>query len=324
MTEQQAKDHCIGFDLGGTKMMAKVFDADFKTVARCKKKTKARQGAEAGLQRIVDLVGDAITEAGITSEQLSGIGMAAPGPLDLDKGILLDLPNLGWKNAPVKKKLEEAYKCPVAVINDVDAGIYGEYCFGAGRGGRCVLGVFPGTGIGGGCVYEGKLVRGKKNSCMEIGHVTVQPGGPLCGCGKRGCLEAVASRLAISSEAAKAAYRGEAPNLYEAARTDLSDIRSGVIAEAIKKGDSVIEQIVRRAANWIGMAIADTVALISPDIVVLGGGLAEAMPDLLKEEVEKAVNEHVMASFQGTYRIEVAELGDEATAMGAAAWSRES
>ncbi len=324
MADKKTKEYCVGFDLGGTKMMAKVFDADYKTVARCKKKTKARAGAEAGVERIVELVGESLDEAGIEPGQLSGIGMAAPGPLDLDRGIILDLPNLGWKNAPVKEKLEEAYGCPVAVINDVDAGVYGEYRFGAGRGGRCVLGVFPGTGIGGGCVYEGRLLRGKNNSCMEFGHMTVQPGGPLCGCGKRGCIEAVAGRLAISAAAAKAAYRGEAPNLYEAAGTNLADIRSGALSKAIKAGDTVVEEIVRNAARWIGMAIANAVVLISPDIVVIGGGLAEALPDLMKEEIKQAANEHVMDSFRGTFTVAVAELADEASAMGAAAWSVDS
>src|SRR5690606_17536070 len=139
------------------------------------------------------------------------------------------------------------------------------------RGARTVVGVFPGTGIGAGCVYDGRILAGAAISCMEIGHMQVVRGGKLCGCGRRGCLETEASRLAIAAEAAKAAYRGQAPNLMKLAGTDLSDIRSGTLAEAIKQGDKIIEQIVVDAAGWIGDAVASVVHLIAPDTVVLGG-----------------------------------------------------
>ena len=186
------------------------------------------------------------------------------GPLDLDEGVILDAPNLGWKDVKMKATLEKEFGCPAAVMNDVDAGVYGEYRFGAARSSRCVLGVFPGTGIGGGCVYDGKIVRGKTNSCMEIGHIQVVPDGPLCGCGLRGCLEAVASRLAISAAAAQAAYRGQAPDLLDAAGTSLDQIRSGALADSIAAGDTVVESIVRNAARHIGTAVASAVHLCRP------------------------------------------------------------
>ena len=222
--------------MGGTKMLAKVFDASFKELARVRKKTRAQDGGDAGLARMTGLIHDALDDAHLSASDLAGIGMGCPGPLDLDRGILLDLPNLGWHHLGVKKAMEKTFKCPVAIINDVDAGTYGEYRFGAGRKARCALGVFPGTGIGGGCVLDGTLIRGKVNSCMEIGHMTVVPDGPLCGCGKRGCLEAVASRLAVASAAAVAAYRGEAPALLAEAGMDLSNIKSGSLARSIAAG----------------------------------------------------------------------------------------
>ena len=138
----------------------------------------------------------------------------------------------------VAESVEQALGCPVVLLNDVDAGVYAEYCRGSARSSRCTLGVFPGTGIGGGCVYEGQILRGAVSSCMEIGHVQMLPDGPLCGCGQNGCLEALASRLAISAAAAQAAYRGQAPNLRRLAGTKLSNIRSGVLAKAIRAGDS--------------------------------------------------------------------------------------
>src|SRR4029079_4737285 len=192
-----------------------------------------------------------------------GIGIGCPGSVDLDKGTILEAANLGWKGGKLRDTLAAAFACPVVVINDVDAGVYGEYRFGAAKNARCAIGVFPGTGIGGGCVYEGRIFRGKQFSCLEIGHMSVTASGRLCGCGRYGCLETEASRLAIAAEAAKAAFRGEAPELLRLAGTDLADIRSGQLAESIKAGDAAIERIVIRAASFLGSAIGDAANLLA-------------------------------------------------------------
>ena len=246
---------------------------------------------QSGIARIIETINEAIAEAGVERGRLRGIGLGSAGPLDLDEGVILDAPNLGWKDVKMKATLEKEFGCPAAVMNDVDAGVYGEYRFGAARSSRCVLGVFPGTGIGGGCVYDGKILRGKTTSCMEIGHIQVVPDGPLCGCGLRGCLEAVASRLAISAAAAQAAYRGQAPHLLDIAGTSLDEIRSGALAESIEAGDTVVESIVRNAARHIGTAVASAVHLLAPDCIVLGGGLVEAMPDLIVSEIASSGGE---------------------------------
>jgi len=313
----------VGFDLGATKMLAKVYNGGFNELGRNKSKTRSNQGMDAGLQRIVECIRKALDAGGVPDGNVAGIGVGSPGPLDLDKGVLLSPPNLGWDNAPLKKTLEKAFKCPAVVLNDVDAGVYGEYRQGAGRKARCVVGVFPGTGIGGGCVYEGRIIRGGNKSCFEIGHCRVLPDGPLCGCGRRGCLEAVANRLAIAAAASAAAYRGEAPYLLAQAGTDIAKIRSSVLAASIKAGDKAVERIVRMAASWIGVGISSAVNLMNPDVVVLGGGLVEAMPDIFREEVERAAREHVMPEFEKDFKVAVAELGDDAVAIGAAAWARE-
>jgi glucokinase len=318
------KNECwIGFDLGGTKMLALVYDASFRVIVRKRRKTKGHEGAESGVARIVQTIDEALVEAHLDRSALRGIGLGSAGPLDLDEGIILDAPNLGWKDVKLKAALEKEFACPAVILNDVDAGVYGEYRFGAGRSSRCLVGVFPGTGIGGGCVYDGKILRGRTNSCMEIGHIQVMPGGPLCGCGLRGCLEAVASRLAIAAAAAQAAYRGQAPHLLEAAGTDLNNIRSGALADAIAAGDTVIEEIVRSAAGHIGTAVAGVVHLLAPDCVVLGGGLVEAMPRLIVNEVTTSARKKLLPSFKDSFEVLPAELGDDSTAMGAAAWVRD-
>jgi glucokinase len=317
--KEPSRDYWLGFDLGGTKMMAAVFDEDFKVLASVRAKTKGADGADEVLERIQRTIADARQEAGLDKEDLKGIGIGCPGPLDLDRGIILHAPNLAWHDVPLKRTLERKFNCRTVVANDVDAGTYGEYRFGAGRGARCVLGVFPGTGIGGACIYEGRIIRGRTGSCMEIGHLRVEAEGRQGGCGQRGCLESVASRLAISAEAAAAVYRGEAPALRRLAGTDLSEIKSGTLAKAIKAGDSVVEAIVRNAARRIGSAVADAVNLLAPDVVVLGGGLVEAMPELILGEARKVICGRAMKAFTKDIRIVPAELGDNATAMGAAA-----
>ncbi len=317
------EDLCwVGFDLGGTKMLATVFDNNFEILGRRRKRTRGEEGAEVGVDRIVQTVQQVLEAAGVSPQRLGGIGVGVPGPVDLDRGVVLEAVNLSWKNVKLQQTLEAAFACPAKILNDVDAGVYGENQLGAARGARCVLGIFPGTGIGGGCVYEGEIIRGKNTSAMEIGHVQVTSDGNLCGCGRRGCLETEASRLAISAEIAKAAFRGETPSLRAQAGTDIANIRSGALASAIKAGDRVVEQIIRAAACKIGIAVANLVHLICPDTIVLGGGLVEAMPELFVEEVTEAATNRVMPSFVGAFKVVAAELGDYATVKGAAAWTR--
>jgi len=319
MGDENTKKIWLGFDLGGTKMLATVFDHKFKPLGRKRRKTKGAEGVAAGLERVFRTIDEALEESKIDASQLSGIGVGLPGPLDLDKGIIIESSNLGWKNVKLQQMLVDKYKCPATLANDVDAGTFGEYRFGAGKNGRCVLGVFPGTGIGGGLVYEGRIFRGKTTSCMEIGHIIVEPKGRLCGCGKRGCLETVASRLAIAAEVAMAAYRGETPVIFEAAGTNLADVRSSLLADAVKSGDKVVEKIVRNAAKRIGDAVANVSNLLAPDIVVLGGGLVEALKDIFLDEVRDTVSKKVMDSFSKQVEVTVASLGDDAAVMGAAA-----
>jgi glucokinase len=317
------KKYWAGFDLGGTKMFVTVFDQHFTPLAVKRKKTKGYEGMEAGLSRMVKTVQQACEEAQIEPAALTGIGVGCPGPLDLKKGILKEAANLGWSNVPVRKTLQDAFGCPVVLGNDVDVGVLGEYHSGAGKGAHGVLGIFPGTGIGAGFVYEGKVLRGKNSSCLEFGHIQIQPQGPLCGCGKYGCLEAVASRLAIAGEAVKAAYRGQAPALLEACGMDLSKVRSGALKKAIDGGDQVVEQIVRDGARWLGTGVAIMVNLLAPDIVILGGGLVEALPDLFKKNVTEAANTRVMPGYRNTFTVKTAELGDDAGVTGAALMARD-
>ena len=322
MNGQTAKKHWLGFDLGGTKMLATVFDENFKILGSKRKRTKGYEGLEAGFQRIESTISKALEDAEVEAEDLAAIGIGCPGPIDVERGRMIEAPNLGWRNVDIADKLKKEYGCDVVVLNDVDAGVYGEYLFGAGQRARCVVGMFPGTGIGGGCVYRGEIIQGRHVTCMEVGHTQVMAGGPITGNNRHGSLESVASRLAIAAAAAQQAYRGGAPHLRKAVGTDIANIRSGALADAVANGDDAVKQIIKSAATYIGNAVGGLIHLLAPEVVVLGGGLVEAMPELYVKTVEKTVADFIMPSYKDTYRIETAKLGDDAAVLGAAAWAK--
>ncbi len=315
-----ANKYWIGFDLGGTKMLCVILDHDFEIVARGRKKTKGMDGANAGLERISGLILETIGDAGIVVEQIAGIGIGCPGPIDWRKGIVTVAVNLGWKDVAIGEYLSIKFNCPVQVLNDVDAGIYGEYRFGAAVGAYAAVGIFPGTGIGGGCVHEGKILRGQNLTAMEIGHMKISSSSRSSGVPLTGTLEAEASRLSIASECVKLAFRGEAPELLKIAGTDLSNVRSKALAQAIKNGDKAVEAAVREGATVIGHAVVNMVYLLGPDVIVLGGGLVEALPDVYLEEVRRVAREQILPTYADTFEVRAAKLGDDAGAIGAAAY----
>ncbi len=327
-TEETTPQYWIGFDLGGTKMQCSLFDSQLKLVDARRKRTRSEQGVNDNLNRIETTISKLLEDSKVDPAHVAGIGIGCPGPVewekgDWKKGVVRVAVNLGWENVPIGKLLSDKFKCPTAVLNDVDAGVYGEYIDGAAKGARTVVGIFPGTGIGGGCVYDGQILRGKLLSCMEIGHIKICSSPREGATGMTGTLETEASRLAIAGELAKLAYRGEAPNLFKAAGTELSEIRSKTIAEAIEKGDKQVERVVEEACEIIGQAVANMVLLMCPDCVVLGGGLVEAMPERFVTEVTKVAKRSVFECYRDQFEVRAAKLGDDAAAVGAAAWIKQ-
>lgn len=315
--------YSCGFDLGGTKMLCILLDEKQKIVARKRKKTKGTEGAQAGVMRIADMIRETFTENNLPLEGLKSLGIGCPGPVDMDNGVVNVAVNLGWKNVSLGAMLEDELDCPVSVLNDVDAGVYGEFSLGAAVGARSVAGVFPGTGIGGGFIYEGKILRGRRSSAMEIGHTRITSSNRNSGTEMTGTLESEASRLAIAAECAKLAYRGEAPNLLRAAGTDISQIRSKVLAAAIRDGDKSVERVVRQAAQTVGFAVTNLVHMLCPEVIILGGGLVESISEIYLDEVTKTVNRSVLQCYEGMFEIKMAKLGDDAGAMGAAIWANQ-
>ena len=315
------KPFWVGFDLGGTKMLSAVYDDQYRCLGRERKKTKGFQGEKSGLERIVKCIYDAIEEAGQSADDLQAIGIGCPGPIDPQRGVLLQAPNLGWKEVSIADELSREFKKPVVLVNDVDAGVYGEYRFGAGQGVRSLLGVFPGTGIGGGFVYEGEIFQGANISCMEIGHIPTVPDGPIASAGLRGSLESVSSRLAIASLVSQAAYRGQAPSAVENVGTDLANIRSGPLAHALKK-EPIVKEIIGQAIRQLGKSMAGFVHILAPERIILGGGLVEAMPNFVMKKVEEGMESWLLPAYRDVCKVVEAKLGDDASVQGAAAWAR--
>ncbi len=308
--------HIVAVDVGGTNIVAAVIDRDMKVVSRCKKKSRGQAGSESTEQRLCDTIRAALDEAKV--EKPRGIGVGSPGPLDPVKGVIFDTPNLAWKEFHLVAHVSKKFDVPVVLENDVNLGTYGEYRFGKASKFNNVLGVFPGTGIGGGWVLNGKIFSGSTGSALEVGHITVEPNGPFCGCGKRGCLEAVASRIAIAEQVAAIAARHDAPFILENYGTDLANIRSGAIAKAVKAGEKMVESVVRKAAYYVGMTIGNLVNVLSPEAVVIGGGLVEAMEKLYMEEVARGMKDHALPFMAKNVELLSAKLGDDAVVMGAA------
>lgn len=310
-----------GFDLGGTKMLCVLLDAQHKIIARKRRKTKSMEGPQAGLVRIIDLIRETIAEANLPLEDLLAIGIGCPGPVDMGKGIVHIAVNLKWKNVPLGALLEDAFLRPVSVLNDVDAGVYGEYKVGAAVGAHSVAGIFPGTGIGGGFVYNGEILRGKAHTGMEIGHTRIASTDHTSGTRMSGTLESEASRLAIAANCAKLAFRGDAPVLARTTGTDLSEIRSKALAAAVKGGDEQVEKVIRASARAVGFSVVNLIHLLTPEVIILGGGLVEALSDLYLEEVHQIVEDNVLECYAETFEIKLAELGDDAGAIGAGIWA---
>jgi len=312
-----------GIDLGATKILAVIFDGGMKARAKAKVKTPGSGSSEDVLAAILSALDAALEDLGIERADLGALGAAVPSPVNRRKGLVLSTPNMGMSNFPLRDRLRERTDLPVALENDVQAGTLGELRGGALKGRKFAAAFFVGTGIGGGIVMDGKLYRGSTGSAGEVGHMILQDGGALCGCGRRGCLEALASRTAMARDAVSAAVAGKAPVLLARAGTDFKNYRSSAFAKSVEAGEKAVERIVERSAYWLGVGAANLTAVLNPEAVLLGGGMVARFPDLYKEIAFKSLKEHLMPALSGTVELLVTKLGDLAVPLGAAWAARE-
>ncbi|HKG20933.1 MAG TPA: ROK family protein [Blastocatellia bacterium] len=316
--------YLLGIDLGGTKVSAAVFDEGNRIVGRARAKTRAQRDDEDVFETIAKTGREAVADAGIESKHLIALGIGSPGPLDPDSGYIVDSVNIKFKNFPLGPRLSERFGCPAFVINDVSAGTYGEFKAGAGRGASHVLGIFIGTGIGGGLILDGSLYHGFSKNAGEVGHIIIKAGGPQCGCGNRGCLEALASRTAMTRKIKKAIRTGHKTIIKRMVDKKADVIPSSVLKEAYDAGDRVVMKVVHQAAHYVGVGVGSLVNLLGPEAVVLGGGVIDALGEYMMETIESVTREVAFEFTTKDLRIVRAELGDDSGVTGAALLARES
>jgi glucokinase len=319
------QDLLVGVDLGGTKILAGVFTPQLKRVATAKLSTKAERGYAAVLERIDRCIRDAVDEADLSLRQVRGIGIGAPGAVNPETGEVLFAPNLRWKDAPLKRDLEKLLGVPVFVENDCNVctlGVHGVELEGKPQS---LVGIFVGTGIGAGIIIQGRLFGGFNRTAGEIGHMVLEIEGPKCGCGNRGCFEALASRTAIFRRLSDAIRDGTKSQLTEllGPGEEIVDLKSGDLRKALRKGDKLVEKVIEEASEYIGIAVANVINFLNPQCIVLGGGVLDALQDDMMPIIVETARDYAMTGTDKGIEIIASRLGDEAGITGSAVLARQ-
>lgn len=311
-----------GIDLGGTKILAVVVGPDGREIGRSKKSTGKNHEPGAVIDRIAKCLQEAAAAAGVSVDQLRAVGIGAPGPVVPEEGVLEVAVNLGWHDVPLKSELEQRLGVSVVVDNDVRVAVLAEHLAGVGRGTRSLVGVWLGTGIGGGVVVNDELITGANNSAGELGHMTIKAGGPKCACGGRGHLESLASRSAIVRAIAERVDRGKKTILTSIVEGEVARATSGDLADAYRKGDKLVVREINRGAKYLSIGIASIANVLNPEMVVLGGGLVEALGEPFLRRVTEEVHERPMYAATRPLKIVQSELLDDAGVIGASLIAR--
>ncbi len=316
------KDYFVGVDLGGTKILAAAFSSGLKCLGSSKLRTRAERGPGEVLDRIARCVGEAVEACGLEPKRCRGVGIGAPGAVDFDAGRVIFAPNLGWKDLPLKKELEKRLKIPVFLDNDCNVCTLGVFEKELGGKPSSLIGMFIGTGIGGGIILNGRPYSGTGHTAGEIGHMIIEVDGPRCGCGRRGCLEALGSRTAIFKRIQAAVKDGRSTKLIDIVGKDLSEMKSSHLRKALEAGDKLAKDAVNEAARYIGIGAANLINVFNPEYIVLGGGVIQALGDAMVDGVITTAREYTFPGAERGLRFLASELGDDAGITGAAVLAR--
>ena len=311
------KKYSIGIDLGGTKILAGIVNTETgEVIAHAKKRTKvqAKNGADTLIKRVIKTIEAAITSSNITINEIEKIGIGVPGQVDREKGILISAPNLYTYDLNFKKILSDHFGINVIVSNDVDVATIGEHKFGAGVGYNSAVCVFVGTGVGAGIIQGGKIWTGSTGTAGEIGHIIVASGGRPCACGGSGCLEAYASRTAIEKKILAQIKKGHISSI-EVPEDGI--IRSNSIKEAVENNDELVIGALNEAAEYLSCGLASVVNFLNPEVLILGGGLIEAVDYFYELTVKKTKAKALPVPAQ-KMKIIKTKLGDFSGIIGAA------
>lgn len=316
-------DNFVGVDLGGTKIAAEVLNV--KSGERSGLTvipTEAAEGPDHVLRRIDLAVRQVCQSAGLKLEELGGVGVGLPGTMDDSFEHTLMIPNMAgdWYMKPVAPVLQDYLKCPVRLINDARSFTLAEATLGAGRGAHIVACFTLGTGIGGGIAIDGKLLMGVGASAGEFGHMTIDIHGPLCGCGNHGCMESLGSGPAITTMAIKAVVRNATTIMRDLVDGDLNKITPRTIMQAAEQNDAIALDILEQAGDYLGAGIANVLTILSPNCVIIGGGVSHLGEWILKP-IRAAIKRRCKAAPLDRIEIALAALGDEAGMIGSAMWA---
>ena len=308
----------ICLDIGGTKVLGAIFDSKNKITYRLKKKTKADGDDSQNIEKvIISVVEEMINESGLKREQIHAISAGAPGVVNSETGIVLFSPNLPWRNYDIRTPIEKKFGVPFYIGNDVNVGVLGEYKYGAGRGYKNIVGLVVGTGMGGGLILNGKLFTGNEFKAAEYGHMILDPEGPLCGCGQRGCLEAFSSKKGMTAYIRQQVGRGRKSMMEDQLVNEV--FKSKSLKKALEAEDAVAMEAVDRACHYLAVGTGNLINTISPDLVVYGGGVIEAVGQIFLDKILAEVDRYCMPSIRSTVDLKIAELGDDSNLYGALA-----
>lgn len=312
----------VTIDMGGTKILAAVINSQDGIISRAKVATKANSSGSSYIKSLEGITYKAISNAGLKKSDIKAVCLGIPGSVNPHTGIIGLAPNLGLKNFQIKDKLQRRIPFPVLIENDVNLGALGIQKFGVGKKSKNLLAVFVGTGIGGAIIFDGKMYRGSDFMAGEIGHMIVEENGPLCGCGKHGCFEAIASRTAIVRNITND-KRTKKKSIIGKIVPAGEKIKSGALAEAVRKKDKIVLEHLTNACDVIGMVTANACSLLNVDTVVFGGGLMEALGKTMLPMIQKSFNNYVFAGAAKNVKIVESKLADDAALYGGIALAEE-
>lgn len=313
--------YLIGVDLGSFYLRIVITDINGNIVYSHQIQTQMGEGRKRVLERAFNLVHEAIRQSGVAQSAIRGIGIAHSGVIDTEAGLVLSYPRPGqmaeWKNVPLRDLFQKEFKIPCLLEDSVRTTATAEKSFGLGRDLNDFLYIDVGMGIGAGIFIDGKLYRGAGGSAGEFGHITVDENGPLCSCGNNGCLETVASCAAIIQDVRTAMGQGIDSKIRDLAAGDLDRVSIELIAQAVAENDSLAFRVLQRAASYIAIGLADLVNLLNPTMMIFGGALFRAAPQLLSDPLRRIIKQRSLEKSANQVQLKVSPLGSEAGALGA-------
>lgn len=313
----------VGVDIGGTKIVAGLASEAGRVIRRMETRTEAKNGYSWVLDTVVRLINDLLADAGVKKNHIRTVGLACAGQIDARRKAVLVSPNLNWQNKRLGRDVEQVLRLPVSLENDVNAATYGEWRFGLKKKGRNVVGIFLGTGVGGGLILDGRLFRGSRNVAGELGHITLNPHGYACRCGNQGCFEAYCGGSYLVDRVRERLNQGYQGELLEIVKGDLYALQATHVEVGYYRGDELCRQVWGEVIEYLGAGLQSVANLLNPDVILLGGGVIHGTKRLLDEAVAVMKQRAMAASIKGL-KVKRARLYQDAMILGAAFVSNDS